>query len=201
MTRMGNWFQTYTGKQFYPLDPRPEDINIVDIAHALTNICRYGGHAKHHYSVAQHSVYVSWLVEKREPKHAFWALMHDAAEAYVGDMVRPLKETMEMEVYRRAEAGVMIAVCKRFGMDPTEPEIVKEIDKRICVSEAQKLCHHPEMVWKWSKEAGIQPLDYEEWPVEHARTHHHFPHLKNASDVKMLFLERFAQLAYPYGAP
>jgi hypothetical protein len=88
--RRGDWMQTFTGRAFYPLDPRPEDIDPVDIAHALSLICRYGGHSSRFYSVAEHCVLMSHAVA---PEHALWALLHDATEAYLGDMIRPLKRS------------------------------------------------------------------------------------------------------------
>lgn len=88
MTRRGDWFITYSGVQFWPMDPRPEEVRIEDIAHALSRVCRYGGHCLDWYSVAQHSVLVSQLVGQQL---AFEGLMHDAEEAYTGDMIRPVK--------------------------------------------------------------------------------------------------------------
>lgn len=99
--RLGDWMQTYTGQQFWPLDPRPEDFEIRDIAHALANICRFGGHSRRFYSVAQHSVLVSQLCP---PSFAVHGLLHDAAEAYLGDIIRPLKYQAAFEMYREAEA-------------------------------------------------------------------------------------------------
>jgi len=95
------WFLTASGKRFWPLDPRPEDICIEDIAHALSHICRFGGHVREPYSVAQHSVIVSMIVK---PENALYGLLHDAAEAYAGDMVRPLKRGMP--AYRSIESAV-----------------------------------------------------------------------------------------------
>lgn len=104
---MEPWILTYTGRKFWPLEPKAEDVCIEDIAHALSNICRYGGHSKHFYSVAQHSWLVSYLVHE---DNALWGLMHDAAEAYIGDMVSPLKgatrfvfDTSEGADYQTAE--------------------------------------------------------------------------------------------------
>ena len=88
---------TYTGKEFYPLDPNPADIDIKDIAHALSNCCRFAGHIKSFYSVAQHSVIVSELCE---PENALAGLLHDASEAYLSDIARPVKYTEQMEGYR-----------------------------------------------------------------------------------------------------
>lgn len=84
----GPAMQTRWGRAFYPLDPRPEDIDIADIASALSKLCRYTGHTKTFYSVAQHCVLVSTLVPE---EHARWGLLHDASEAYTGDMSRPMK--------------------------------------------------------------------------------------------------------------
>jgi hypothetical protein len=91
MNRKGNWIQTYLGKQFWPLDPRPEDVFIEDIAHALSMICRYNGHCKQFYSVAEHSYYISCAVGK---ELAIYGLLHDAAEAYMADLVRPIKKSV-----------------------------------------------------------------------------------------------------------
>src|SRR5271156_4912831 len=80
------WIQTFTGKKFYPFNPKPQDIDIRDIAHALSNICRFTGHTKRFYSVAEHSRNVAKLV----PAHMkLQALLHDASEAYLCDIARP----------------------------------------------------------------------------------------------------------------
>lgn len=93
------WIQTYMGKKFYPFDPKILDICIEDIAHSLSLICRFNGHCTEFYSVAQHSCLVSGLAAE-EAKHwgllaeldaARTGLMHDAAEAYLGDIVTPIK--------------------------------------------------------------------------------------------------------------
>ena len=76
------------GSVFFPLDPRPEEIGIENIAHALAMSCRYGGHSLDYYSVAQHSVLVSRLVSRSD---ALCALLHDATEAFIGDLIRPMK--------------------------------------------------------------------------------------------------------------
>lgn len=109
--RIGGWIQTYTGKKVYPLDPRPEDIEPTDIAHALARICRFGGHVKcDHYSVAQHSVLVSYEVE---PGNELVGLLHDAAEAYLGDVMRPLKQ--ELVIYQLIEKRWELILDYRFG--------------------------------------------------------------------------------------
>lgn len=82
------WLQTFSGIQFYPYRPEPSMVRIKDIAHALSMKCRFGGHIGNFYSVAEHSVYVSQLVPDA---FKLEALLHDAAEAYIGDMVMPVK--------------------------------------------------------------------------------------------------------------
>lgn len=136
----GNWMQTFTGRQFYPLAPYPEDVDPRDIAHALSLICRYGGHAERFYSVAEHCVLMSYAVA---PENALWALLHDATEAYVGDMVRPLKQHMPQ--YQMAETKVELAILQRFGLwggaglPPLMPAEVKAADSRILLDERAAL--------------------------------------------------------------
>lgn len=110
MSDRGPYIQTFSGGRAYLLDPRPEDINLLDIAHGLSNICRFGGHTSEHYSVASHSVLVSTLCEK---DNALVGLMHDATEAYVGDVVSPLKGVLTG--YREIEAKWAAAIDAAFG--------------------------------------------------------------------------------------
>lgn len=130
MTRAGDWMQTYTGGKFWTLDPRPEEVVSEDIAHALSLICRYGGHATRFYSVAEHCVLLSYAVS---PANALWALLHDAAEAYVGDMVRPLKRSMPD--YQAVEDGVLHTIALRFDLTWPMPAEVIDADNRILRNE------------------------------------------------------------------
>ena len=92
---------------------QPQDILIQDIAHALSNICRFGGHVPRFYSVAQHCCFVAELV----PYSArLEGLMHDAAEAYIGDMVTPIKHLPSMYGFRELESKVEAAIAKTFGL-------------------------------------------------------------------------------------
>lgn len=141
----GAWMQTFTGKQFWPLRPDPEHVDILDIAHALSLICRYGGHARRFYSVAEHSVLLSYAVPS---EHALWALMHDAAEAYVGDMVRPLKH--QMPAYRAVEDRVLAAIAVRFDLPHREgliPAVVKDADNRILLDERAAILTPTDHSW------------------------------------------------------
>lgn len=151
--RVGDWMQTYTGRAFWPLDPHPDDINPVDIAHALAHLCRYGGHTSRFYSVAEHCVLMSQAVN---PEHALWALLHDATEAYVVDVPRPLKR--QLPDYMAAEALVGLAVAERFGLDPVEPAEVKLADNRILLTERDALLARPSPYrWPPALEA-LEPL-------------------------------------------
>lgn len=133
-TRKGDWMQTFTGRRFWPLDPRPDEICIEDIAHALSMQCRYAGHCLSFYSVAEHSVLLSQHVA--EPFRR-WALLHDASEAYLVDVPRPIKG--DLSNYRAVEARVMAAICERFGLPPDMPPEVAEADFRIIGDERRNL--------------------------------------------------------------
>jgi uncharacterized protein len=128
------WTQTFTGKRFWPLDPRPEDICIEDIAHALGNICRYSGHCKPFYSVAEHSVILSHYVPK---EFALWALLHDAEEAYLADIPRPIKHLIPG--WHQIAERVQNAVCDKFGLPREMPEAVKIADHAILADEKAAL--------------------------------------------------------------
>ncbi|SHN55797.1 hypothetical protein [Desulfovibrio litoralis] len=131
---------TFSGKMFSLLNPKPEDINIQDIAHSLANSCRWGGHCRSFFSVAEHSVLVSSLVPK---EYALWGLLHDAGEAYLVDVPRPVK--LLLNDYQAMEKKVMKAVCLRFKLDLQEPEIVKNADSRLLADEAHQLGMYPEL--------------------------------------------------------
>lgn len=104
---------TVTGKLFSFLDPDPAEICLEDIAHGLSNLCRFNGQSSAFYSVAQHAELVSRLCNTKD---ALWGLFHDAAEAYLGDVVSPIKRNLGMEKYRLAEEVVMRAVAERYGL-------------------------------------------------------------------------------------
>lgn len=111
--RNGDWIQTFTCQQMYPLDPREAEIDILDIAHALANLCRFNGHVKQFYSVAEHSCHVSDLLPQ------VWkltGLLHDASEAYLCDLPRPIKRSPGFaEGYLRAERDLERVITKKFG--------------------------------------------------------------------------------------
>lgn len=134
----GPWIQVRSGGRFYPFDPRPDEIRIEDIAHALANICRYGGHCRKFYSVAQHSLHVAELLDN-DPAVALCGLLHDASEAYLGDMPAPTKGAPQMAGYCAAHEMVERAVAARFGLPHPMPEIVKWADRVMLATEARVL--------------------------------------------------------------
>lgn len=144
MERIGDWMQTYTGVQFWPMDPMPCEIFIEDIAHSLSNLCRYNGHCRHFYSVAEHCVHISGSVEK---KYALAALLHDAAESYVSDVPRPLKPFLIN--YSDIEKRVMEAILKRFKIDKNKVDWneIKRLDNMILVDESSQLMGTPPATW------------------------------------------------------
>jgi hypothetical protein len=127
---------TFSGLRFWPLDPDPAKILIEDIAHALAHQCRFGGHASKFYSVAEHSVHVSQLCL---PEHALWGLLHDASEAYLVDLPRPLKLLAEFAPYREAERRLQRVIAVRFGLQPDQPASVAEADDTMLWIEAHSL--------------------------------------------------------------
>ncbi len=151
--RKGEWFQLQSGKPFYPFDARPEDFDIRDIAHALSLICRFGGHVKRFYSVAQHSIIVSQIVPQ---ENRIEGLMHDACEAYVGDMVKPLK--MEMREFEKLEDELYEIISVKFGFPKHKSENVKYADGVMLSTEARDLMTPGSEVWgKWTDK--FKPLE------------------------------------------
>ncbi len=134
----GDYLTTISGRKFYPLDPRPEDVDIHDIAWSLSRICRFGGHVTSHYSVATHCVAMSYVVPEED---ALWALLHDASEAYVGDMVKPLKKNMGL--YMETEAKVISVIMEKYGLPLEMPESVRIADTGILNAERLLFTNQP----------------------------------------------------------
>jgi hypothetical protein len=168
MTRTGDWMQTYTGRQFWPLDPRAEEVDLQDIAHALSHMCRFAGHVFTFYSVAEHCVRVSALAPESDPKLALAALLHDATEAYVVDVPRPLKRFLPG--YAEIESRVARVVESRFGLaagaldDPS----VKHWDEVLLATEARDLMGG-ECGGKWHLRAAPLPDRIVSWQPWKAR--------------------------------
>lgn len=137
--------RTFTGRKIYPLKPRVEDIDILDIAHALSNLCRFAGHVREFYSVAQHSYLVSVAVSKwtagSDRTLMRWGLMHDAAEAYLVDVPSPLKRMAGFgDGYRAAEKKLLRVIARKFHLSPiAEPEDVRWYDHILLCTEQRDL--------------------------------------------------------------
>lgn len=137
----GPWSQTWSGGRFFPQDPSVSEVNIRDIAAALSKQCRFNGHTSHFYSVAQHSVLMTRMVSK---EHKLEALLHDAAEAYVGDLVRPVK--IACPDFKAIDNKVDFIVRLHFGLPDDMSEEVHDADMKICSAEKRDLMPRSE-VW------------------------------------------------------
>lgn len=184
LDKLGNdaekaFIATYTGKKFFLLAPRLEDVDIIDIAHALSLQCRWTGHCKFHYSVAQHSYYCSFLGPDTE---AFDRLMHDASEAYISDLNRPLKHYTEAGVaYVRQEAIIQKVIAERFGFSAIEPPSVKLADNSMLYAEkAQIMGYKFEEAEHWTNnDDGKNGVVIEQW---------------TPAQAEKMFLDRFNEL-------
>jgi hypothetical protein len=179
MTVSPSAIQLWSGRFFDFHDMRPEDVSINDIAHALSMLCRFNGHVDKFYSVAQHSVLVSHHVQ---PEYALVGLMHDATEAYIGDMASPLKK--QIPAFAEFEDKLWLIIAEKFNLPKELPDDVHQIDKKACLTEAHDLMGVGVDDWGW----GIEPLYCPKIiPL--------MPEL-----ARMKFLDRFYELAARHAA-
>lgn len=168
---------TFSGEVIDPMNPQIHLIHIEDIAHSLSNQCRFTGHTKSFYSVAQHSVLVSEIVSF---ENSLWGLLHDASEAYLADLARPIKHQGGLgEIYREAEENLNRAIALTFGLEWPMPADVKWADNVLLRTEARDLM--PEAIDGGMDMSG-DFLDYE---IDESWT---------PPFAKYLFLERFKDL-------
>jgi len=149
------WIQTYTGRRFFPLGPKPEDLDLRDVAHALSLQCRFNGHCLRFYSVAEHSVRVSRALPVGLEA---WGLLHDAAEAYLSDLPSPIKR--QMPLFQDAESDLLRVIADRFGLSWPMPEPVARADLALLATEARDLMAPPPEPWRLEAaplEARIEP--------------------------------------------
>lgn len=140
-----DWIQTFTGRRFWPLDPQADEVRIEDIAHALSNICRFTGHTLKFYSVGQHSVLCSYFVP---PEDALWALLHDASEAYIADFARPVKyHPAFKEAYCSAEDRLQRVIAEAFSLGWPMPDSVKVADNRMLATERRDIMRSTDLAW------------------------------------------------------
>jgi 5'-nucleotidase len=176
----GPYLQTVSGRWVNPFDPDPAQFDIGDIARALGNLCRFGGHSRAFYSVAQHSVIVADLVERRggDAEDVFAALMHDASEAYLGDMPHPLKHRSPLgAAFRAAEEHLERALREHFAIRADVPEI-KRADRALLATERRTFSAES---WHWPELEGVEALDLELTPWSPA-------------DAERAFAARYAEL-------
>lgn len=172
--RRGDWTQMVSGRRMWPLDPRPGDILITDVAHGLALANRYGGHTREPFNVAQHSVLVSLHCD---PADAGWGLLHDATEGLgLPDIVGPVKRFLPW--FKVHEKRLMRAVCQRYGLDEKEPPSVKLADRLLLATEKRDLMSEGD---HWAEIHGIKPLEERITPW-------------SWQDAERRFLERFEEL-------
>jgi len=168
------WIQTYTGRRFTPTNPVVDAIVIEDIAHPLSMQCRFSGHVQQFYSVAQHSVLVSYICDIQD---ALWGLLHDASEAYLVDIPRPIKQSGKFNNYLEFEKVMQDAVCERFGLSKEMPKSVKMADDMLLMTEARDLMSP--LHTGWTKPC--EPIPFKIMPM-------------TQKEAKEIFLKRFAEL-------
>ena len=175
---------TYSGIFFSPLKPRIEDVRIEDIAHHLSNTCRFSGAVRSFYSVAQHSWYVSKMCDE---KVAMEGLLHDATEAYINDIATPLKRAPEFAAYKRAEESLADVIADAFrisrGGSHAHPSI-KEADIRMLHTERRDLM--PTTEYRWTPDAEPYPhMQLRPWAPQEAEKHflHRYHELNSARDA------------------
>lgn len=164
--RKGGCILTYTGKTVFPFDPREDEIDLYDIAHALSSIGRFTGHAVAFYSVAQHSVIVSEECQNRfarpheivEMKQVgLDGLMHDASEAYLGDFAGPSKRNSELgSFFSEAEDALMNVIAPMFKINWPKSELVDFVDKLVTRTEQRDLMPYPNELYSLE---GLEMLD------------------------------------------
>ncbi len=174
---VGPTIMLHSGAWFDFCAPSSSDFTIEDIAHGLGNICRYAGQCRDFYSVAEHSI----LVSETAVGHEFEALLHDAAEAFLGDITRPLKQMLPD--YRKIENSVQKAIFDRFGLPRALNPFIKQADLRVLAAEQRQIM--PAGTDAWARESKVEPA-----PVV-------VLHLSPA-DAKKAFLERFKMLRSQY---
>lgn len=143
--RMGDWCQTFTGRAVYPLDMRPEDIVLKDIAHSLALQCRFTGHCRVPYSVGEHSLRVLWELCDEPLDVRRWGLLHDAAEAYMQDIPRPVKRSIKG--WQEIEVQIESCIATRFNLTLPIPPEVLNMDFVLLATEARDLMARPPQSW------------------------------------------------------
>ena len=155
--RAAEFIETYTGRKFYSLEPSAADVSVIDIAHALSNQCRYSGHTDSFYSTAQHCCILASYVENIMHGSALdclQILIHDAAEAYLVDLARPIKQ--HMPEFRKWDKKIQYVVRDWLGLtDIAIPAWQDDLDTRIIVDERAQIMADSDNDWGMG---GVSPL-------------------------------------------
>lgn len=167
---------TRHGHSFDFSQPDPDAVCIEDIAHALSRLCRYTGHTPEHYCVAQHCVLASMLIPQCDDLPLI-ALLHDASEAYLGDVSAPLKTLLPD--YRRIEENIQALILERFGLRSSIPEEVHEVDRQLLAYEMRDIFDPPRLsvpvllhiapmkIKPWSAETAKEAFLSRFWQIQH----------------------------------
>lgn len=166
-SRLGGSIQTYTGLIFYPLDPRLDDINLVDVAHGLSNKCRFTGHTSRFYSTAEHSCRVSCYLEDigATLMQQYCGLHHDDTDAYLPDVPTPLKRLPEFEWFRKLEHDMQELCYKRFNCVVDDYKIIKKADVVMLFAEKRDLMPKVNSQWDPVFEETDSPYSYKIKPL------------------------------------
>lgn len=167
------YIETYTGRLLTPLDPDPADMSVQDIAHALAMKCRYSGHSRNFYSVAEHSVLMAEWFEKQDCAfRALYALLHDANEAYLPDVPSPVKQALPWwaEIEGRMDKAVMRFFNCYLLRDRAIMSDVKRADTRIKLAEAESLLVSGGMSFgAWAQDFTPLPVQVRCWTPARAK--------------------------------
>lgn len=181
----------YSGREVDIFNLKPNDIDIEDIAHALSNLCRYGGHCLFHYSVALHSVLCSY--EKGTPVEKLAFLLHDASEAYVNDLVRPIKHRPEFEHYRLEEDKIQEIIFNKFDLEFPFQKRVHDVDNQVLVKELREIVINQDEINKVSSENEISLRSARKILREKKMQDCTIPKI-SPEEAEELFLNRFYEL-------
>lgn len=155
---VGNTIRLRSGKYLDLANPKPDQFTFYDIAGALSKICRFGGQIERFYSVAEHSAHCAWVAQADglSLKTRAALLLHDAAEAYIGDCVKPLK--LMLPDYQRIEQRIENVIAEKFGVDfEREKGAVRKIDQEMLIHERRLLFSRDSIEWFCENE--VRPLN------------------------------------------
>jgi 5'-deoxynucleotidase YfbR-like HD superfamily hydrolase len=174
--KMLPYIETYSGLRLFYDDLKPEMIKIIDIAHSLSHICRFTGHTKKFYSVAQHSVLVSNAQTTIAEKRA--GLLHDATEAYVNDLPSPLKACTDLGDYKNLENRIHDVINKKYRINDGMTPNIKKADLQALFTEKRDVLNH-DSDWGWGYD--VELFDEKIIPLP-------------SEDAKKLFIKTFVEL-------